>query len=762
MLNQIAAKESVNFIDESVLQEFFNFVKRQPIIKIGAKYYVPYDIYGDTGDKSTKADSINATVGSTAFDLLYNNINLTWVDEFSGKTEVIEGMPGPETFRVEWSFNRHSLGLREIFAGCKAKIPATQPVLKDAPYHMFAIPFSDDLAIYSGDTLHCVTNKSVAMNAAQAIAQKAGVGVVYDVQLLPYCPIRDIIKTEKVTAHAEIAPATYDYYYAKLGSGQFERYVKFPVVKLNHKYVISKDIDDTKRAVGIKSHIVNGTASPLKVKIGADLENPTESYDAYKVLVVRSDLQDITSPLIIKIYKNIQSAQQDTPEVVLNYATYVSGNSYISFEATDNCEYSYLTQYIGSGFLLGFVYIPSGGASGGFVRGNPTWESLVKDYYYYEDYYLTKIDISNVITSDIVKYINGVESDVLNTIFWCTDSQFSFNKYLANYFLLQSDGSYKKDAITDLINEKVKMPTDITEAKVRGQTDMLRLAAPNYSNFFDINIVQNRGIEYINVDCTYRPYQPYMHLNPNFKGLYGADYNDVRGLICGGDYSIATTTDAWATYQLQNKNYQAIFDRQIQQLETQHGIQHEMNILNAVTGAGSSTVGGAVSGALTGAKVGGGYGAIAGAAVGGTGGLLGGTLGGAIDVYNADRIMEIQRSTTKDIHYMQLDNIKALPLGLSKTSYITNNNKLFPFLEFYTCTAIEDMAVRDYLDYNGMTINRIGKIRDFQATESLPYIKAKLIRIDINDDPHQVTAISNELAMGVYLPEGDSDVVEGE
>ena len=119
-------------------------------------------------------------------------------------------------------------------------------------------------------------------------------------------------------------------------------------------------------------------------------------------------------------------------------------------------------------------------------------------------------------------------------------------------------------------------------------------------------------------------------------------------------------------------------------------------------------------------------------------------------------------STMKDIHYMQLENIKALPIGLAKTSYLTNNNKLFPFLEFYTCTPTEEMAVRNLLDYNGMTINRIGKIKDFPSVEELPYIKAKLIRIDVVDETHQGKAISDELATGVYLPKGDSDVIEGE
>lgn len=369
---------------------------------------------------------------------------------------------------------------------------------------------------------------------------------------------------------------------------------------------------------------------------------------------------------------------------------------------------------------------------------------------------MTKIDITNSIHSNIVQVLEGVEGSPVNMIFWCTDSKFTFNKFLDNYFLLQGDGSYKQDVITNLINEKVKLGGTIADIKVRNQTDTIRLAAPNYSSFFDFNSQRNRGVEYINVDCTYKPYQPYMHLNPNFKGLYGADYNDVRGLICGGDYSIAITTDAWATYQLQNKNYQAIFDRQMQQMEVQARIGHEQDVVNAITGVGTGTISGAVGGALTGAKVGGGYGAIAGAVIGGVTGLVGSAVGGMMDVQNNQTLRELQMSTTKDIYGYNLANIKALPIGLARTSYLTNNNKLFPFLEFYTCTTTEDMAVRDLMNYNGMTINRIGKVRDFQSVNDLPYIKAKLIRIDAVDDAHQVKAIADELASGVYLPEGDN------
>ena len=771
ILSQLEAKEGVNFKTESEMQAFLNFVKRAPVIKINGRFYKPYDIYGEIGNKSTIADFNFLTIGSTAFNLFYDNLDLT-PQGISEKSDLILGTPGPDTFMLEWSYNRHQLGLREIFSKCEAKVPTIRTPLKDAPYHMFAIPYSDNLTLFEGDTVKCVTNKSVAINAAQAIAQQAGAGVVYDIQLLPYCPVRDIIKTEKVTAKATVQKPTYDIYYSRhYDIGQSSTFSEIPVAKLNHKYVIAKDftVNDSRRAVGIRPHFNNNVAAGvLKVVIGANPENPTESYDAYGIEIKLADITDLTSAVKLNIYKSAESMNSNTPDVSLDYATYAAADYYIGFEATDSCDYEYVFGILNPqthemDYRLYWQYLPNGG-TGTVVRNmSISITDWLRDYIYYDDYYLTKIDITNSIHSNIVQVLEGEqEGNILNMIFWCTESKFTFNKFMSNYFLLNSDGTYTQDSITELVEEKVKFGADPKDIKVRSQVEMMRLAAPNYSSFFDMNVQANKGIDYINVDCTYKPYQPYIHLNPGFKGLYGADYNDIRGLICGGDYSVAITTDAWATYQLNNKNYQAVFDRQVQQLEVQNNIQHQQDIVNAITGVGSATVSGAVGGALTGAKVGGPYGAIAGAVVGGVGGFAGSTIGGMMDVQNNQTLRELQMSTMKDIHYMQLENIKALPIGLAKTSYLTNNNKLFPFLEFYTCTPTEEMAVRNLLDYNGMTINRIGKIKDFQSVEELPYIKAKLIRIDIVDDTHQVKTISDELATGVYLPKGDSDVVEGE
>ena len=247
---QIQHKEGITLITDSKLQEFFNYVKKAPIIKVGSKYYRAYDKYGGEGSQATVVEEHFITPGSTAYDAFYGGLDLTPAGY--GGDDKIEGTPGPETFSIRYKYTKHEIGFAELFSECKAKIPANVPLLKDAPYHMFAIPYSDDLALYIGDTLHCVTNKSVAMTAAQALATSAGAGAVYDVQLLPYCPVRDIIKTTKVTNHYEIVNMDG----ILTISGWFQTNYK---VKPNQQYVLRKDITldyETNSAYGINSNSI--------------------------------------------------------------------------------------------------------------------------------------------------------------------------------------------------------------------------------------------------------------------------------------------------------------------------------------------------------------------------------------------------------------------------------------------------------------------------------------------------------------------------
>lgn len=315
---------------------------------------------------------------------------------------------------------------------------------------------------------------------------------------------------------------------------------------------------------------------------------------------------------------------------------------------------------------------------------------------------------------------NDILGDTLGYIFWCYNSNFTFN-----------------------IPVSIPGGNTVQDKKIINETQMWRLCSPNYQGVFEFNAAQNNGVEWVNVDATYKPFAPYIHLNPNFKNLYGEDFNDSRGLICGGDYSLPQVNNAWADYQLNNKNYQQIFDREIQNLEVQRDVQRTLQGVSIATGGLS----GATSGAMTGQLVGGAPGAIIGGIAGGAGSIA----GGIADYYMSEKLYNENLDYKRDMFGYQLGNIKALPSSLARTSALTFNNKLFPFIEWYNCTEQETQALKDKLKYNGYSIGRIGKMEDYILSEP-SYIKGQIIRIEgIADDFHGLKAISDELYKGVFV-----------
>lgn len=285
--------------------------------------------------------------------------------------------------------------------------------------------------------------------------------------------------------------------------------------------------------------------------------------------------------------------------------------------------------------------------------------------------------------------------------------------------------------------------TYVEDMKIANQCDFYRMYSPNWAAAFEFNLIKTGEVTTFNVDCTYKPYNPYIHMNPNWSKLYGQDFDDYRGLIVQGDFSIPRVNDAWTQYQINNKNYLNSFNRQVDSIELKHEVAGKMDVFNAVTG----TVTGAAAGAATGAKMGGAYGAIAGAVVGGATSAI----GGALDVQYNEMLRNDALDLTKDQFNYNLQNIQALPDTLAKVSTFDKNNKIFPVLEYYTCTYQEKVALLNKMIYNGMTIMRIGTLAEFMDSDK-HYIKGKLIRCEeIADDFHILTAIAEELNKGVYI-----------
>ena len=159
--------------------------------------------------------------------------------------------------------------------------------------------------------------------------------------------------------------------------------------------------------------------------------------------------------------------------------------------------------------------------------------------------YMIKSDGTFDIGNAKVNYIKNGETNI-GVILWATTSQFTLD---------------------------IPYTIEVTDFKVSNECDMYRLCSPNFNGQFEFSAAKNGGVSSFNVDCNYKPFAPYIHVNPNFNRLYGQDFNDARGLVCGGDFSLPQISNAWANYQLHNKNYLNIFNRQIENMEINNKFQ---------------------------------------------------------------------------------------------------------------------------------------------------------------------------------------------
>lgn len=278
--------------------------------------------------------------------------------------------------------------------------------------------------------------------------------------------------------------------------------------------------------------------------------------------------------------------------------------------------------------------------------------------------------------------------------------------------------------------------------KIENDCRMWRICSPNFNGAFEFNLAKNGGLNGIDIDITLRPYNPYIHLNPKFNYLYGSEFNDARGLICQGDFSLPLITDQFKNYEVQNKNYQQMFNRQIEHMDFQQGQERVMAGFQLATG----TLQGAATGAFAG-RVGGAVGAGVGAAVGAVGSLAAGLADYSM---MGDRQRE-DKDYTIESYRMQLGNIKALPYTINKVTPLTNNNKIFPVLELYECTDKEKELFEEYLKYKSMSIDSIGSINMY-LQDTPTFISGTLIRLEGTGlANNEIYEIYDELKKGVYI-----------
>ncbi|MBR3210079.1 MAG: hypothetical protein IKF82_07460 [Bacilli bacterium] len=277
--------------------------------------------------------------------------------------------------------------------------------------------------------------------------------------------------------------------------------------------------------------------------------------------------------------------------------------------------------------------------------------------------------------------------------------------------------------------------------KLSNELDLFRLCSPNYNGIFEYSNAKNNGTNKFNVDITLRPFNPYIHVNPDFKGLYGIDFNDKRGLICQGDFSLPMINDQWKTYELNNKNYLNTFNRQIEHMDFVFGQERITGAASAIAGTFGGAIGGGAAGAMLGNPI-----------AGAIGGGVASGIGGIADYAMLEARQNENKSLAIDNFKYQLGNIKALPHTVNKITCLTENNKIWPFIEIYEASEEEATILQNKITYTSMSVEAIGYIQDYIMEEQKQFLSGKLIRLEeLNLNSHEAFEIFNEIEKGVYI-----------
>lgn len=284
----------------------------------------------------------------------------------------------------------------------------------------------------------------------------------------------------------------------------------------------------------------------------------------------------------------------------------------------------------------------------------------------------------------------------------------------------------------------------LSDIKLDNETRFVRLASPNYASLYDFSVAKNRGVTGWAITMTVRPYQPYIHVAPIWGGMYSPMYQyDPKGLILGGNYSVDIVSSAWTSYEIANKNYQLIFDRNVQTLDLQQSIERNRDIRDMVSGlvnAGMATAGSYASGGAKGAVI---------SAAKSAGGLI----SSALSMQEAEQLRQNARDSMMDMQSYNLGNIRARPDTLTKVSSINRQNKGWPVAEIYTAPQNEVDAYIALRKYAGMTVGVIGRLNEYlrENPYKYRYIRAQVLRLSAEVDTHMAQVINAELSGGCYF-----------
>ena len=127
--------------------------------------------------------------------------------------------------------------------------------------------------------------------------------------------------------------------------------------------------------------------------------------------------------------------------------------------------------------------------------------------------------------------------------------------------------------------------------------------------------------------------------------------------------------------------------------------------------------------------------------------------GGVADIVVGNLQRREQMSYAKDMYNMNLGNVQARPYTLTNVSAFNYINKIFPLVEYYSCTEEERLIFNRKIKFEGMTVGAVGTLKEFTANGSESYFKGSVViwNDDYDEDYHMANDASSELEKGIRI-----------
>ncbi len=183
-------------LDDSAVNYINNTLKGKSIkdLATGKKYTILVEEVEEM-EKMTITEQINSRIRF----LMPNDVST----QFGTLTKYVDSSSVQNNnLQLVYHIKKYKIKLQEAY-GVQTDLPRDDELngtihrthLEDAPYDMFCIPYTERLTIKEGSN-YITPNVKAGMAIASAFVTSLGDQIVYDLQILPYCPVRHFIKSD--------------------------------------------------------------------------------------------------------------------------------------------------------------------------------------------------------------------------------------------------------------------------------------------------------------------------------------------------------------------------------------------------------------------------------------------------------------------------------------------------------------------------------------------------------------------------------------